>query len=91
MPITVRVPTVLQKLTNGADEVYASGDTVAEVFAALRTSHIELVNRITTPEGGVKPFLNVFVNGDDIRFASELQTPVRDGDELSIIPSIAGG
>ena len=91
MPVTVRVPTVLQKLTEGRDEVEATGQTVGEVFNALRSTHADFVRRITTDEGAVKPFLNVFVNGEDIRFTSDLQTPVRDGDEVSIVPSIAGG
>lgn len=91
MSVTVRVPTVLQKLSGGQDELVVTGSTVAEVFTAVGESHQELFARITTDEGRVRPFLNVFVNGEDIRFASDLQTQVRDGDEISIIPSIAGG
>jgi molybdopterin converting factor small subunit len=82
---------VLQKLSNGQDEILTAGNTVQEVFTAVRSDYRELYARITTDEGAVRPFLNVFVNGDDIRFASDLQTTVRDGDEISIIPSIAGG
>lgn len=90
MSITVRIPTVLRRLTAGKDEVAAGGNTVGEVFAELGREHQEFLGRIT--EGGeVRPFLNVFVNGDDIRFAQGLATPVKDGDEVSIIPSIAGG
>jgi sulfur-carrier protein len=90
MSVTVRIPTVLRRLTAGQDELAAGGSTVGEVFAEVGREHGEFLNRIT--EGGeVRPFLNVFVNGDDIRFAQGLQTPVRDGDEVSIIPSIAGG
>lgn len=90
MSITVRIPTVLRRLTAGKDEVAAGGSTVGEVFAELGREHQEFLGRIT--EGGeVRPFLNVFVNGDDIRFAQGLATPVKDGDEVSIIPSIAGG
>jgi molybdopterin converting factor small subunit len=91
MSVTVRIPTVLQKLSNGQDEILTAGNTVQEVFTAVRSDYRELYARITTDEGAVRPFLNVFVNGDDIRFASDLQTTVRDGDEISIIPSIAGG
>ena len=90
MPVTVRIPTVLRRLTGGRDEVATAGSTVGQVFAEVGREHQEFLGRIT--EGGeVRPFLNVFVNGDDIRFAQGLQTPVRDGDEVSIIPSIAGG
>ena len=91
MSVTVRIPTVLQKLSNGQDELAVGGTTVGEVLTAVGSDYQELYTRITTPEGAVKPFLNVFVNGDDIRFASDLKTSVKDGDEISIIPSIAGG
>ena len=91
MSVTIRIPTVLQKLSNGHDELRASGSTVGEVLAEVGSNHRELYARITTDEGAVKPFLNVFVNGDDIRFNGELETTVKDGDEISIIPSIAGG
>jgi sulfur-carrier protein len=91
MSVTVRIPTVLQKLSNGQDEISAKGATVGEVLTAVGSAYQELFTRITTHEGAIKPFLNVFVNGDDIRFASDLKTSVKDGDEISIIPSIAGG
>ena len=91
MSVTVRIPSVLQKLSNGQDELSVNGDTVGDVLATVGSTYHDLYARITTPEGGVKPFLNVFVNGDDIRFASDLNTNVKDGDEISIIPSIAGG
>ena len=91
MAVTVRIPTVLQKLAQGQDEISATGDTVGEVLQTVGTNYRELFTRITTDEGAVRPFLNIFVNGDDIRFASDLKTTVRDGDEISIIPSIAGG
>ena len=91
MPVTVRIPTVLQKLTDGLDEVQASGNTVAALIDDLRATHSDFVARITNEDGAVKPFLNVFVNGEDIRFSGDLQARVNDGDEVSIIPSIAGG
>ena len=91
MAVIVRVPTVLQKLAGGSDQVNAAGGTVAEVFDSLRSTHADLVRRVTTEEGRIKPFLNIFVNGDDIRFSNDIETAVRDGDEISIVPSIAGG
>lgn len=90
MSVIVRIPTVLRRLTGGHDEVAAQGQTVGDVFAQVGQEHDQFLGRVL--EGGeVRPFLNVFVNGDDIRFAQGLQTPVREGDEVSIIPSIAGG
>ncbi|MFO7260717.1 MAG: ubiquitin-like small modifier protein 1 [bacterium] len=91
MPVTVRIPTVLRRLTGGRDEVVATGATVADVLADVGREYAGFLERITTEDGSLRPFLNVFVNGDDIRFAQDLRTPVRDGDEISIVPSIAGG
>jgi sulfur-carrier protein len=91
MSVKVRIPTVLQKLSGGSRELIVDGATVGQVLAAVGNDHRELFARVTTDTGAVRPFLNVFVNGDDIRFASDLDTTVRDGDEVSIIPSIAGG
>ncbi len=91
MAVTVRIPTVLRRLTGGQDEVVATGATVADVLANVGREHAGFLERITTENGGLRPFLNVFVNGDDIRFADDLRTAVRDGDEISIVPSIAGG
>jgi sulfur-carrier protein len=90
MAVTVRIPTVLRRLTAGRDEIPATGSTVGEVLDELGRENSEFLAR-STDGGELKPFLNVFVNGDDIRFADGLRTPVRDGDEVSIIPSIAGG
>lgn len=90
MPVTVRIPTVLRRLTAGRDELSATGTTVGDVLDELGRENGEFLERITE-RGELRPFLNVFVNGDDIRFANGLKTPVSDGDEVSIIPSIAGG
>ncbi len=91
MPIQVRIPTPLRKLTGGAESVTASGSTIAAVVQDLESRHPGLKDRICDPEGKVRRFVNVYVNGDDIRFQSNLDTPVKDGDEISIVPAIAGG
>ena len=91
MAATVRIPTVLRKLTAGLDEVPATGDSVGDVLRTLGQSYPAFLERITLETGELRPFLNIFVNGDDIRFAQDLDTPVSDGDEISIIPSVAGG
>ncbi len=91
MPVTVRVPTVLRRLTEGRDEVEAEGATVAHVLDAVGRRHDGFREKVLTDGGALRPFLNVFVNGEDVRFASGLDTPVRDGDEVSIVPSVAGG
>lgn len=91
MSITVRVPTVLRRLTAGRDELEAEGRTVAEVLGAIGREHDGFIEKVLGDSGDLRPFLNVFVNGDDIRFVADLDTPVQDGDEVSIIPSLAGG
>lgn len=90
MPVLVRIPTVLRQTTAGQDEVEVEGRTVGEVFADVDRHHAGFLGRVTE-DGEVRAFLNVFVNGDDIRFAQQLDTAVRDGDEVSIVPSVAGG
>ena len=91
MPISVRIPTPLRKFTGGAESVTASGATVAAVVEDVEGRHPGLKERICDDAGKVRRFVNVYVNGEDIRFLSSLDTPVKDGDEISIVPAIAGG
>jgi len=91
MSVRVRVPTPLRRFTGGADEVSVSGVTIASVVEDLEQHHPGIKERICDEEGKVRRFVNIFVNGDDIRFLSNLETAVKDGDEVSIVPAIAGG
>jgi molybdopterin synthase sulfur carrier subunit len=91
MPISVRIPTPLRKFTGGAESVTASGATVAAVVQDVEGRHPGLKERICDDAGKVRRFVNVYVNGEDIRFLSSLDTAVKDGDEISIVPAIAGG
>ena len=91
MAITVRIPTPLQRLTNGQGEVSCEGSTVATLLSDLETRHPGIKERICDEKGVLRRFVNVFVNEEDIRFMKGDQTPVKDGDEVSIIPAIAGG
>ena len=91
MSVTVRVPSALRKLTNGKAELTAEGSTVRELLDDLGKENPGLLDRITGDDGEIRQFLNVFVNGADIRFESDLETSVSPGDEVSIVPSIAGG
>ena len=88
---TVRIPTPLRKLTNGQEEVSAQGGTIAAIIANLETQYPGLKERICDDQGKVRRFVNIFKNDEDIRFLQSLETPVADGDELSIVPAIAGG
>jgi molybdopterin synthase sulfur carrier subunit len=89
--IHVRVPTPLRKLTGGADAVEAEGATVAALVNDLDRRYPGIKARICDESGQVRRFVNLFVNGEDIRFLKQLETPLQPGDELSIVPAIAGG
>jgi sulfur-carrier protein len=89
--VTVRIPTVLRSLTGGAATVTAGGNTVAEVLRQVATAHPGLAERLFDGSGGIRPFVNVFVDDEDIRFAQGLGTEVADGHTVSILPAIAGG
>jgi molybdopterin synthase sulfur carrier subunit len=91
MSVRVRVPTPLRKLTQGADEVDVQGDTVKSLVDDLELKFPGIKERICDETGKVRRFVNVYVNGDDIRFLQNLETSVRDGDSISIVPAIAGG
>jgi adenylyltransferase/sulfurtransferase len=91
MPVTVRIPTPLQRLTNGQGEVACEGKTVTELVADLESRYPGIKERICDQDGRLRRFVNVFVNEEDIRFLQGDQTAVKDGDEVSIIPAIAGG
>ena len=91
MPVQVRIPTPLRKLTGGAETVNASGATIAAIVQDIESRHPGLKERICDEAGKVRRFVNVYINGDDIRFLGNLDTPVKDGDEISIVPAIAGG
>ena len=91
MAIRVRIPPPLRPLTKGAEEVEATGETVAQVLDDLEGNYKGIRARLFDDGGGVRRFINVFLNDEDIRFLSNLDTAVKDGDELSIVPAIAGG
>ena len=88
---TVRIPTPLRKLTQGAEEVSAAGKNVGELIADLEAKFPGIKERICDDKGAVRRFVNIFVKDEDIRFAQNLETPVGENDEVSIVPAIAGG
>jgi molybdopterin converting factor small subunit len=91
MSVTVRVPTTLRPMTGGKSEVAVDGSTVGEVVKALDQAHPGLASRLLDDEGGLRRFVNVFVADDDVRYLQGLDTPVPDGETVSIIPAVAGG
>ena len=91
MPITVRIPTPLQKLTQDKSEVSISATTISGCILALEKNYPGIKERICDEQGNVRRFVNIFLNEEDIRFLKKEQTSVKDGDEVSIVPAIAGG
>ena len=87
----VRIPPPLRKYTAGKEDVEVGGATVRDLLEALEGAHPGIKERICDDSGAVRRFVNVFVADEDIRFLEELDTPVKDADEISIIPAIAGG
>ncbi len=91
MAVTVRVPTQLRSLSDGASEVAVEGATVGQVLAALDASHPGFRARLFDDEGQLRRFVNVFVADEDVRFMKGLDTEVPPGSTVSIIPAVAGG
>ncbi|HEX6836595.1 MAG TPA: MoaD/ThiS family protein [Polyangia bacterium] len=87
----VRIPTPLRKLTGGAEEVQASGKSVGELIGELEKKYPGIKERICDESGSVRRFVNIFVKDEDIRFLQNLETPLGEKDEVSIVPAIAGG
>jgi molybdopterin converting factor small subunit len=88
---TVRIPTPLRTATGGASTVDLDGATVGEVLRQLDAAHPGIGERLLDDSGQLRRFVNVFVDDEDVRFADGLDTPVRDGATVSIIPAVAGG
>jgi molybdopterin synthase sulfur carrier subunit len=90
MAIKVRIPTPLQKITNGKAEVECSASNVAELVDTLERDYPGIKERLS--EGGkIRRFINIYVNEEDIRFLNKEDTALKDGDSISIVPAIAGG
>ncbi len=91
MAVTVRIPTVLRKHTGGEKAVEGEGATIKELLADLATRHGGLTDAVTADDGQLARFVNVYLNDEDVRFLDGADTALKDGDELSILPAVAGG
>jgi molybdopterin synthase sulfur carrier subunit len=89
--VSVRVPTILRPYTQGVSEVSAEGSTLSEVLDSLDGSYPGIKGRVLDESGALRRFVNVYVDDDDVRFAEGLQTTIKDGGQVSIIPAVAGG
>ena len=91
MTVIVRIPTTLRPLAGGQAEVKVEGSTLGDVLTALDAAHPGFGGRILDDDGKLRRFVNVFVADDDVRYLQGLDTPVPDGETVSIIPAVAGG
>lgn len=91
MSVTVRIPTTLRTLTAGSSEVQVDGDTVGAALTALDAAHPGFKDRLFEADGTLRRFVNVFLADDDVRYLDGVNTPVPDGETISIIPAVAGG
>ncbi len=91
MPVLVRIPTPLRRVTGGAGEVHAKGKDVAELIEDLERQFPGLRERLVEESGELRRFINIYVNEEDVRFLKGKDTTLKEGDEVSIVPAIAGG
>lgn len=91
MSVKVRIPTPLRRLAGGKDEVTVTGHTLQECVNVLEAEFPGFLERLCDEDGEIRRFVNIYVNGEDVRFLDGLTTPVKAGDEISIVPAVAGG
>ena len=91
MSIVVRIPTPLRQVTNGQDKVQVDGTNLHGVINAMNEQYPGIRDRICDDQGELRNFVNVYVNGEDVRFLQGLETPTNTGDEISVVPAVAGG
>lgn len=91
MPIEVKIPTILRVTTGGEAFVGGEGTTLREVLEDLESRYPGLTRNVVTEGGGLHRFVNVYVNDEDVRYLGALETEVKDGDTISILPAVAGG
>ncbi len=91
MPVKVRIPTPLRSLTNGEEEVTVEGKSIQEVIDNLEINFNGFKARLCDENGQIRRFINFYLNDEDIRFKDNQETAVNDGDQISIVPAIAGG
>jgi len=90
MAIEVRIPTILRTYTGGAKQVEGAGSTLGELIEDIDGRHSGLRERLVD-DGGLRRFVNVYLNDEDVRFLGGLETPVKDGDTVTVLPAVAGG
>ncbi len=91
MSIVVRIPTPLRKMTNGQAKVEVESTVLGDLVEKLNSEFPGFKDRLVDEEGELRYFVNIYLNGEDVRFMDGLKTATSDGDEISIVPAVAGG
>jgi molybdopterin synthase sulfur carrier subunit len=91
MSVQVKIPTPLRRLTNQAPKVDVDGASIAEVVESLEASYPGMKDRLCDETGALRHFVNIYLNGEDVRYLDGIDSAVKEGDELSIVPAVAGG
>ena len=91
MSVEVRIPTPLRRVTNGQEKATVEGDTLIQIIDSLETQYPGIRERLCDETGDLRHFVNIYVNGEDVRFLDGINSPAKEGDEISIVPAVAGG
>mgnify|MGYP001342357697 FL=1 len=91
MSTVVRIPTPLRRVTNGDDKASVDGESLSEIINDLESQYPGIKERLCDENEELRHFVNIYINGEDVRFLDGLQTNVSEGDEISIVPAVAGG
>ena len=91
MSVVVRIPAPLRSLTGNQESIAADGASLQECINGLEAAYPGIKERLCDESGQLRRFINIYVNGEDVRFLSGLETPLKQGDEVSIVPAVAGG
>jgi molybdopterin synthase sulfur carrier subunit len=91
MSVMVRIPGPLRKITEGADKVETEGENLGELISSLESQYPGMKDRLLDENGELRYFVNLYLNNEDVRFLEGLKTAIKSGDEVSIVPAVAGG
>ena len=91
MSVVVRIPTPLRRVTNGQEKASVEGGTLVQIIDSLETQYPGIRERLCDEKGDLRHFVNIYINGEDVRFLQGLKTKTKSGDEVSIVPAVAGG
>jgi molybdopterin synthase sulfur carrier subunit len=91
MSVVVRIPTPLRRIANGQEKASVDGDNLIQVIDSMESQYPGMRERLCDESGDLRHFVNIYINGEDVRFLEGLETSIKTGDEISIVPAVAGG